>query len=103
MLGLDESPESLLHLPPLLLGGRGEPGGALVLDGQRATPDVHLQLVRHLQVVVLVFAVGVVHDVGHGQPGQQDQLNEDLGKCAQMEVVNDASMLSEFLFGEVWL
>ena len=103
MLGLDDSPKSLLHLPPLQLGGGGDPGGALALDGQRATPDVQLQLVRHLQVVERVVAIRVVHDVGHGQPGQQDQLNEDLGKCAQMEIVKDASMLSEFLFGEVWL
>ena len=83
MLGLDETPESLLHLPPLVLGGRGEPGGALVLDGQRATPDVHLQLVRHLQVVELVFTIGVVHDVSHGQPGQQGQLGQDLGGNVQ--------------------
>ena len=83
MLGLDDSPKSLLYLPPLQLGGGGDPAGALALDGQRATPDVQLQLVHHLQVVERVVAVWVVHDVGLGQPGQQDQLDQDLGKYAQ--------------------
>ena len=64
MLWLDESPEWLLHLPPLKLGGGGDPGGALALDGQQAQPDDQLQLVHHLEVVELVEAF--VHDVDHG-------------------------------------
>ena len=101
MLWLYDPPEGLLHLPPLQLCGGGDPGGALALDGQRATPDVQLQLLRHLEVVELVVAVRVVHDVSHGQPGQEDQLDQHLGKYVHMKTVKDAAMVSKSLFGEV--
>ena len=57
----------------------GDPVGALALESHLALPDVQFQLVRHLEVVELVVAVRVVHDVDHGQPGQEDQLDQELG------------------------
>ena len=77
VIGLDKPPEFFLHLLPVLFVGFRE-HVALALDGQRASPDVQLKLVHQVEVVELVGSVGVGHDVGHGQPSQEDHQDHDL-------------------------
>ena len=99
MLGLDQSPKGLLHLPPLLLCGGGDGVTALVLDGQGATPDVQLQLVCQLHVIELVAAVRVAHDVRHGQPDQENHLKEDLREISKIAFLDFGDL--DFSSGEI--
>ena len=51
-----------------------------MLNCDRTTPNVDLQDARKVDVVLDVEAKGVVEDVGHVEPAEQDQLHHHAGE-----------------------
>ena len=58
--------------------GRGTQ--TLLLNRDGAAPDVELEDVGEVEVVLQVEAERVVEDVGHVQPAEEDKLHQDAGE-----------------------